>query len=349
MKNKKRVVIVIIVAVLVCSAAIPLFSVWSGHIPEKYAYNAELPPASSVMAWTNIESPVVQNALKKTIQQEIENLAIYEAPAGFNVTWYPVPVKDGIIKMYCIEPDNIADEKNVPVVLYIHGGAFYFPLTDEALNSMAYYAKALSARVFLPDYRTSMDNPFPIPLEDCYASVLYLEDNAENLGIDISRLIIYGDSAGGALAAGTTQYIRDIRDYSSGLKICGQILVYPVLDNAMNYESMQKYKDAPWPLNANKNMWEIYLKNGDSGQVKYAAPMQSNDFSNLPQAYIETCEMDILCDEGLAYAQKLKEAGVKVETYVVPGGYHGYDSDQTNSFVQKMLLKSVMIMQNMLY
>lgn len=345
MKNKKRVVIVIIVAVLVCSAAIPLFSVWSGHIPEKYAYNAELPPASSVMAWTNIESPIVQNAMKNTIRKKIEELATYEAPSGFRVTAYPVAVKGGTIKMYCIEPENMVDEKDVPVVLYIHGGAFYFPLTDGALNSMAYYAKALNARVFLPDYRTSIDNPFPIPLEDCYASVLYLKDNAERLGIDAARLIIYGDSAGGCLAAGITQYIRDY----GGLKIRGQLLVYPVLDNAMNYESMRKYKDAPWPLNANKNMWDIYLKNGDKGQLKYAAPMRSDNFSNLPPAYIETSEMDILCDEGLAYAQKLKEAGVKVETYVVPGGYHGYDSDQTNSFVQKMLLKRVMIMQNMLY
>jgi acetyl esterase/lipase len=344
MKNKKRVVIVIIVAVLVCSAAIPIFSVWSGHIPEKYNYNAELPSASSVMAWTNIESPIVQNAMKNTIRQKIEDLAIYEAPSGFRVTSYPVAVKGGTIKMYCITPENIADEKNIPALLYIHGGAFYFPLTAEGLNSMLYYAKALNVRVFLPDYRTSIENPFPVPLEDCYASVLFLENNSEQLGIDVARVIIYGDSAGGCLAAGITQYIRDY----GRLKIRGQLLIYPVLDNVMSYDSMQKYKDAPWPLSANKNMWDIYLKNGDNGQLKYAAPMQSDNFSDLPPAYIETSEMDILCDEGIAYAEKLKDAGIKVETHVVPGGYHGYDSDQTNSFVKKMLQKRVVIMQNML-
>jgi acetyl esterase/lipase/predicted RNA-binding Zn-ribbon protein involved in translation (DUF1610 family) len=346
-KSKKRLVKRItlgsVAAVLLVTIG-TLSTVWSGHIPEKYNYNKELPAASSVMAWTNMKSSIVQSGMKKTISEKIENLENSKAPEGFKVSKYSVPVEDGTIKMYSIESNDLADKKDVPVILYIHGGAFYFPLTEEGLDSMAYYAKAMGARVFLPDYRTSLDHPFPTPMNDSYASALYLEDNADKLGIDMDRLIIYGDSAGAALAAGVTQYIRD----NGGPEARGQMLVYPVLDNSMKYESMKEYKDAAWPLNANENMWEVYLKNGDNGQIKYAAPMQSDNFSDLPQAYIEPSEMDILRDEGLSYADKLKEAGVNVETYVMPGGYHGFDSDQTNPLVKQMLKKRVEIMQNMI-
>jgi acetyl esterase/lipase len=339
-----RIILLGIATLIVAGVIGTAVTVWSGHIPEKYDYNPELPAASSVLAWTKINSSVVQNAMKKTILEKSRELETYEAPKGFNVMKYSVPVDGGTVKLYAIEPENLMGQKDVPVVLYIHGGAFYFPLTADAINSMAYYAKSLQARVFMPDYRTSMDNPFPVPLQDCYASALYLKNNAEELGLDPKRMIIYGDSAGGCLAAGIIQYIRDY----GGPEVCGQMLIYPVLDSSMKYESMRKYKDAAWPLNANENMWDVYLKNGDYGQLKYAAPLQSDNFGNLPQAYIEPSEMDILCDEGIAYAVKLQEAGIDVEISVIPGSYHGFDSDQSNSFVRKMLEKRVETINRMI-
>ena len=95
-------------------------------------------------------------------------------------------------------------------------------------------------------------------------------------------------------------------------------------------------------------MWDIYLVDDDHGMLKYAAPLQSDDFSDLPQAYVETAEIDVLCDEGLAYAQKLKEAGCRVTSFTVPGGYHRYDADQSNEYGQKMLAKRIQIMKDML-
>jgi acetyl esterase/lipase len=339
-----RIVIIAIVAVVLVSTIGTLSSVWVGHIPKKYDYNDELPKASNVMSWTNINSSIVQNSMKKTIAQKAAEFETYKIPDGFSMDIHSVQVDGGTINMYSIEPTSLVGKKDVPVLLYIHGGAFYFPLTVDAMNIMLYYAENLGAKVFLPDYRTSIDNPFPVPLQDCYASALYIENKAEELGIDINRLIIYGDSAGGCLAAGVTQYIRDY----GGQQAKGQFLVYPVLDNSMDYKSMQEYKDAPWPLNANENMWEVYLKNGGNGQLKYAAPLQSDNFANLPQTYIEAAEMDILHDEALVYANKLEKAGVKVETYEVQGGYHGFDSDQSNPLVKKILEKRVNLMKEMI-
>ena len=164
------------------------------------------------------------------------------------------------------------------------------------------------------------------------------------MGIDPHQILIYGDSAGGCLVAALTHYIRDF----GGPKVRGQMLVYPVVDNSLSYPSMKKYRDAPWPFNANENMWDIYLKDGDKGMLKYAAPLRSDDFSSLPEAYVEVAEIDVLCDEGTAYAQKLKKNGIPVTSYIVPGGYHGYDADQKNEFVAEMLKKRVKIMKEML-
>jgi acetyl esterase len=95
-------------------------------------------------------------------------------------------------------------------------------------------------------------------------------------------------------------------------------------------------------------MWQWYLPHKDDGELKYAVPMDSDNFSNLPQSYVEVCEMDILRDEGLAYADKMKKAGVKVITYTVPGGYHGYDTDITNAFVQKMMEQRIAFMKDVI-
>lgn len=320
------------------------FGIFSGHIPKKYAYNPKLPKGNTFMAWFNMYSPVIQNGMQSTVGQKRKQLAEYQAPEGMRLSKYEVASDGAKIQMYCIEPVGIVGKKNIPALIYIHGGAFYFPLTTDSLNSMVYYAKELGVRVFLPDYRVSTEAPFPGPLKDCYACMLYLEKHAQELGVDISRLLVYGDSAGGCLAAGLTQYIRDY----GGPVAAGQVLVYPVLDNSLSFPSMRKYRDAPWPFNANENMWDIYLANGDCGKLKYAAPLQSDDFSRLPQAYVEVAEIDVLCDEGMAYARKLRDAGISVESYVVPGGYHGYDADQKIEFVKKMLEKRIRIMRQMM-
>lgn len=318
--------------------------IFSGHIPKKYAYNPKLPRGNTFMAWFNMYSPVIQNGMRSTVGQRRKQLAEYQAPEGMKLSKYEA-ASDGIsVPVYCLETVETAGKKKVPALVYLHGGAFYFPLTTDSLDSMAYYAKELGVRVFLPDYRVSTEAPFPGPLKDCYAAMCYLEKHAQELGIDISGLLLYGDSAGGCLAAGVTQYIRDY----GGPVAAGQLLVYPVVDNSLDFPSMKKYRDAPWPFNANENMWDIYLAGGDCGMLKYAAPLRSDDFGGLPQAYVETAEIDVLCDEGMAYARKLKDAGTEVESCVVPGGYHGYDADQKNEFVKKMLEKRIRIMKRML-
>lgn len=336
-----------IVAVLITFAVIPLKNIWVGHIPQMYSYNKELPEPSTIVSWVDMNSEIVQTQLNRRIQSvrdELDSASFSDVPKGFVVKSFAVPVEGGEITLYSIEPEELEGVKDVPVVIYNHGGAFYLPLSKGGIYSMAYYAKEIGTRIFIPAYRTSKQAPFPTPMLDCYAAALYVRDHAESLGINIKRLLFIGDSAGGCLTAGVTQYIRD----HGGPVAKGVILVFPVTDRSTNYESKRRYRDAAWPENANENMWDIYLANGDHGMLKYAVPNQSDDFSHLPPTYIEAAEIDVLHDEAFAYAENLKAAGVAVEVYEVPGGYHGFDADQDNAFVMSILKQRTKVMQRML-
>ena len=343
---KKCIVLGIIAAVLV-AAFIPLNQVWVGHIPEKYTYNSELPQPSNLVSWVDMNSQIVQGKLDTRINnmiKDLESASMDDAPEGFIMKRFTVPSDGGEINLYSIEPEEIAGVKDAPVIIYNHGGAFYFPLSKGGIESMAYYAKELGARVFVPAYRTSKEAAFPTPMLDCYTAALYVDEHAEELGVNMDQLIFMGDSAGGCLTAAVTQYIRD----NGGPVAKGEILIFPVTDISTDYPSKATYRDAIWPENANENMWAIYLANGDQGMLKYAVPNQSDDFSNLPATYIEAAEIDVLHDEAVAYGENLASSGVEVQIIEVPGGYHGFDADQSNPFVQTFMNRRVDAMKAML-
>ncbi len=93
-------------------------------------------------------------------------------------------------------------------------------------------------------------------------------------------------------------------------------------------------------------MWKTYLKRGVEN-IEYIVPIKNN-LHNLPQAYVEPQEIDVLCDEAIAYANKLKESGVKVQVNVVKGSYHGFDSDMKSSLVKSVYEKRYQVMKKML-
>ena len=108
------------------------------------------------------------------------------------------------------------------------------------------------------------------------------------------------------------------------------------------------YMEAAWPLRNNIAMWQQYLKQGDAGLKSYVIPMQADHFENLPDAYIEPQQIDILRDEAIAYGEKLENAGVDVVLNLVEGSYHGFDADTENEFVQSIVSKRIDVMQTML-
>ena len=118
--------------------------------------------------------------------------------------------------------------------------------------------------------------------------------------------LLYGESAGGTLAAGLALWTRDHETKPAN----GQCLIYPVLDNRCSrYASMRLYSEAAWPLKNNLTMWRAYLKNGKDSLDNYIVPMTAPDVSSLSPAYVEPQQIDTLRDEAIAYAKRLVEAG----------------------------------------
>ncbi|MCC6380934.1 MAG: alpha/beta hydrolase, partial [Dehalococcoidia bacterium] len=176
------------------------------------------------------------------------------------------------------------------------------------------------------------ENPHPAPVEECYAGLVWTVAHAAELGIDAARLAIGGPSAGSGLAAGTALMARD----RGGPAIAFQMLIYPMLDDR-NVTPSSHLETAPgvWDRETNVSAWKALLGEaaGTEAASPYAAPARAADFSGLPPAFIDVGTADLFCDEDIAYAQRLMQAGVPTELHVYPGAFHGFDGMAPNARV----------------
>jgi acetyl esterase len=213
------------------------------------------------------------------------------------------------------------DGAPVPAVLFIHGGGFVVGDLDTEHAGAASTADALGVVVVSVDYRLAPEHPFPSGLEDCYAALLWLAKESGELGVDAERIAVFGQSAGGGLAAGLALLARD----RGGPSLCFQLLGIPELDDRLETPSMVAFTETPmWNRPSAERSWRYYLGEGANGDTSpYAAPARAEDLSGLPPAYVSTCEYDPLRDEGMIYALRLLQAGVSVELHQFAGTFHG--------------------------
>ena len=224
------------------------------------------------------------------------------------------------IEVLIFSPKGLASGS--PLIVYYHGGGFFFEGASYHYNMARKYAQSTSCQLIFVQYRLAPKHVFPTAAEDSFAAYKWAVDNAEALGIDKTRIAVVGDSAGGNLAAVVAQMARD---RAVTVPTC-QMLIYPVIDRRMTSESSRTMTDAPmWNSTLSKMMWRAYLGDYDGENIAYASPIEAKDFSALPDAYIETAEFDSLRDEGIAYAEALQRAGGEVVLNRTLGTMHGYD------------------------
>lgn len=307
----------------------------------QYPYRSEL-KTPKPLGGIDFGNPALAPMVRMVITNLRQAARSWRPPEGIALRTICVLSADGAaVESFVVEPET---EEHLPGMLYCHGGGFFLPLEVPALELAAVYAYKLSIRVFLPEYRLLPDYPYPIPLQDCRAVWDELTAQPDRYRLN-GRTLLYGESAGGALAAGLAQQLRDEGKPSP----CGQLLVYPALDDrSEKYPSVERYSGAVWTKQANARMWSGYLKNGFQGPESHAVPLRGTDFSRLPPAYIEPQGIDLLRDEGIAYGEALRQAGVPEEVNVVEGAYHGFDADVENPFVQAVLEQRVRAMKRML-
>ncbi len=201
------------------------------------------------------------------------------------------------------------------VVVYVHGGGFVIGDLEVADRPCRALAAASGATVVSVDYRLAPESPFPGPVHDCLAAVRWVR--SAGLG---ERLVLLGDSAGGALVAAVSTALREAGE----LLPDAQLLLYPTLAPPTDTPSMVQRADGPFMTRRELEwFWGLYL-GGAPATDPLAAPLLAADLAGLPPTTVLVAELDPLRDEGRAYAARLAEAGVPVELVEYPGAVHGF-------------------------
>ncbi|WP_180960360.1 alpha/beta hydrolase [Neobacillus cucumis] len=229
-----------------------------------------------------------------------------------------IPGPDGEIPVRIYTPDG---EGSFPALVYYHGGGWVIGNLDTVEVPCRMLANRANCVVISVDYRLAPEHKFPAAAEDSYAAAKWVVENAASIQIDPNRIAVGGDSAGGNLAAVVAQMARDKKEIS----LAYQMLIYPVTNHSYATESYTENADG-YLLTKDSMIWfwNHYLRNEEDGKNPYASPLQANDLSGLPPALVLTGEFDPLRDEGEAYAERLKDAGVQVEATRYDGMIHGY-------------------------
>ncbi|MGE1109644.1 alpha/beta hydrolase [Bacillus wiedmannii] len=217
-----------------------------------------------------------------------------------------------------------SNDQSLPALLWIHGGGYILGSADENDILCVRFAKEANCMVVNVDYRLAPEHPYPAPIEDCYAALKWMADNAEALNIDSNRIGVAGASAGGGLTAALTLLARD-RQYPS---ICFQMPLYPMIDDRNITPSANEIKEGfTWNQKTNEAGWKMYLGelHGTDHIPAYAAAARAEDYRNLPRTYTCVGQLDPFRSETLTYVTKLAEAGVDVEFHLYPGAYHGFE------------------------
>ncbi|MCO5293459.1 MAG: alpha/beta hydrolase [Homoserinimonas sp.] len=211
-----------------------------------------------------------------------------------------------------------------PAFFHTHGGGMIMGDRFYGIDAMLDWVENLDAIGISVEYRLAPEHPDPAPIEDSFAGLKWAAENADALQFDPERLMLIGESAGAGLAAGLALLARD----QGGPKVCGQVLIYPMLDDRNDtVSSHQLIGEGVWDRISNDTAWDALLgsrRYTDDVSI-YVSPARARDLSGLPPAYIEVGSVDVFRDEDVAYASQIWADGGSAELHVWPGAFHGYD------------------------
>ncbi len=210
-----------------------------------------------------------------------------------------------------------------PVVAYFHGGGWVQGDLETHHGLCARLASRAGALIVAIDYRLAPEHKFPAAVDDCFAAYRWLRSHAGELGGDAARVGLAGDSAGGNLSAVVSQLSARAGDV---VPAC-QVLIYPALDCGLDTSSHRELEDAH-VIPRDRILWYMtqYLRDEADWRDPRAAPLLSSDLAGQPATLIITAGFDPLRDEGLAYAERLRNAGVDVTYREYPGQIHAFVS-----------------------
>lgn len=237
--------------------------------------------------------------------------------AGVTVTTHDVP---GGLDVLVYEPEGRTGTTGA--LFWIHGGGLIMGTPEVAHHTCSYLARELGIVVVSARYRLAPEHPFPAGLDDCAAALRWLFASTDDLRVDPARVAIGGESAGGGLAATLAQRALD-----EDLSLAFQFLIYPMLDDRTPLRDAGHRGRLVWTPRSNRWAWSAYLGHppAETETRPFASAARRDDLTGLPPAWIGVGELDLFHDEDLAYASRLRSAGVPVEVHLQPGMPHGID------------------------
>jgi acetyl esterase len=245
-----------------------------------------------------------------------------EPPALASVTAMTIPGPAGAIPARLYTPKTLRQQDGLsPCLVFFHGGGWVIGDLDSHDVVCRILAHEGEMLVISVDYRLAPEHKFPAAIDDAIAATRWIAENAVQLNVDVKRLLVGGDSAGGNLSAITAIDARD----NGGPKLKGQLLIYPATDFRMDHPSHHE-PETSCLLTHTVMHWfaDHYLNSTAEIDNWRASPARMEDLKGLPPAYVLIAGADPLRDEGAEYAKRLAAAGVAVTDKTYPGQFHGF-------------------------
>ncbi len=260
----------------------------------------------------------------------IEELSVEEARVrGGSVSVASVPFEDvAEVRDVAVSAEPLIGARlyrpaagRLPLLVYFHGGGWVVGSVALSDNSCRALANASGCAVLSVEYRLAPEHPYPAAADDAYAAMAWAADHASELGIDSGRIAVGGSSAGGNLAAVVSLMARDRK----GPRLRAQYLHVPVVDHDFTRPSYRANETGMGLTRKGMEwFWKNYVPDVKTRDEPYASPLRAKDLRGLPPAIVVTAECDPLRDEGAAYAERLRGAGVPVTYMEYAGMVHAF-------------------------
>ncbi|MCL3838799.1 alpha/beta hydrolase [Aeromicrobium duanguangcaii] len=230
-----------------------------------------------------------------------------------------IPLRGRTLRAVVHRPTGVGGKR--PVIVNYHGGGWVQGRPEQSAWLASRVAAGSGATVISPSYRLSPEHPFPAAVDDTWEALGWIADRADALGLDVDRMAVMGDSAGGNLAAVAAQ--RSVNE--GGPHLRAQVLIYPAVEMYETFASELRMPDEAVLTSKNMSAFaHLYLGDAYGTTDPRASPLRATSFDGLPPAFILTADHDPLLDNGVHYREALRRAGVPVRYREYAGTVHGF-------------------------
>ena len=249
---------------------------------------------------------------------------------GLDCSEVYIPSADGKTRIRTRLYKPLNHEGTLPGLLYLHGGGYMTGTPEMAPNEIKRFIEKRPCVVIAPDYRLSVEAPYPAALNDCCDALVWAKENAGDLGVNPDKFIVAGHSAGGGLTAAVTLRMRDTKQ----VNIAFQMPIYPMIDDQQPHDPARQMYRTTWDSKTNLFGWGLYLRDLHAKGADipaYAAPARNHDYTDFPPTISFVGTLEPFHMETVAYMAALEAAGIDVRFKAFEGCFHGFEIIAANT------------------